>query len=415
MNDPRYMLTAEEKLLISLCRLTFSEKQRSGISDQIIGVRDWDHFVHIANEHGVIALCWFNITEMGFSYEIPAVNLAKLHSGYLKSLTRNTFLYKHLEEILSLAEKENIKVVLLKGVALEITIFGNKGLRQMNDIDILVRKDKALLLRNILLKNGFESMPMFSRLHEKIMPAYGKHLPEMIKKGISTEIHFRLFDQIGNSLTEEILSKADKLTDNETDVYYPDPQLFFLYLIKHLDKHEKEGNSQLRLYTDLVVLLSIYYDKIINRQLFDYAIQANIENALIKMLYLLRTYWDIDLPDWIVYQLDNTRDEETNKRFIHFLRNPNDGQVEEGPESLLYPIKDMPRISDKFLYIFGYVFPSLTFMKYRYRAKTTARAILFYPVRWKKLPGLIVKGKLFRAKGDQKRTKSVEQRAPGRD
>ena len=401
MTDPGINLTTEEKLLISLCRLDPGEEpedecrgQRAESRELSSGIREWENFVRIANENGVIALCWHNLTDPGFSKAVPAAIIDKFHSGYLKSLSRNTLLYNVLEEVLRLARKENIKVILLKGIALEKTVYGNKGLRQMNDIDILVSKNQAIALRNILLKNGFESQPMFSPLHEKILPAYGKHLPEMINKGISTEIHFRLFDQKGNSLTEEIHSKAIKLPDSESDVYYPDPQLFFLYLVKHLDKHEKEGNSQLRLYTDLVVLLSNYYNKIINQQLFKYAIEANIEKALSDKLHILETYWNFKFPEWTKSYMEKVQHEIINDMFLQFLRNPNDNGAEVGEESLLNPMKDIPGIVNKFLYIIGLVFPSLTFMKYRYQAGTKAGALLFYPVRWWKLIRLIKTGRL---------------------
>ncbi len=190
---PQHQLTAEEKLLISLCRLNFNEEQKSEIRDLMKEVKDWDHFVNLSNEHGIVALCWYNINETGNSNNLPERQLEILHLAYLKNLTRNTFLFNQLKEIVSLSKNEKIKIVLLKGLALEKTVYGNKGLRQMNDIDILVRQDKAASLRRILLKNGYKSAPLVSSFHENIMPAYGKHLPEMYKNGISTEIHFKLF------------------------------------------------------------------------------------------------------------------------------------------------------------------------------------------------------------------------------
>jgi len=242
MNDSLNHLTAEEKLLISLCRPDFTEKQKLEIRDQMKEVKDWDYFVNSANEHGIIALCWYNLSETGNSNYVPQKQLRILYSSYLKNLSRNTFLTKQLEEIASLAKKENIKIVLLKGLALERTVYRNKNLRQTNDIDILVRQDKAGLLRKILLKNGYKSAPMISYFHEKIMPAYGKHLPEMYKNGIAVEIHFKLFDQKDNSLTENLLNRS-VLAENEPEIYYPDPFSFFLYLVKHLDKHETNRQS----------------------------------------------------------------------------------------------------------------------------------------------------------------------------
>ncbi len=295
MNDPQNRLLPEEKLIISLCHLSFSEEHRSEIRDQGSGVKDWDRFIDLANRNGVIALCRQNITEAGIDKLIPSGCLGTLHSAYLKSLARNTFLYSQLAEVISLAKEEGIKVVLLKGAALEKTVYGNTGLRQMTDIDLLVRQEDAIRLRKKLLNNGFESAPLISPLFEKHIFPYGKHLPEMYRNGISVELHFRLFEDPGNPLTREMFDTAHKL-ENENEIYIPDPLLFFLYLIKHLDEHEKEGTSQLRLYTDLAVMLSCYRGKIINDQLIEKAHQANLEAALFEKLQILEIFWGIKFP-----------------------------------------------------------------------------------------------------------------------
>jgi hypothetical protein len=93
--------------------------------------------------------------------------VSKLRSSYLLSLSRNTYLYSSLAGITGLIKTENIKVVLLKGLALEKTLYGDKGLRQMTDIDLLVGQDDVLPIRKILIRNGFRSSlksPLYKKL-----------------------------------------------------------------------------------------------------------------------------------------------------------------------------------------------------------------------------------------------------------
>lgn len=144
-----------------------------------------------------------------------------------------------------------------------------------------MRQEEAISLRNKLRRNGFTSAPVISPIIERRNLPHGKHLPEMYKNGTSVEVHFKLFEQKGNSLTEEMLINAYDLQD-ESNIYYPEPQIFFLYLVKHLDEHEKEGTSQIRLYTDLAELLSHHSGIIINRQLIN---KAN--SAMLKIIFLL--------------------------------------------------------------------------------------------------------------------------------
>jgi hypothetical protein len=390
MNDLISNLSPEEKLLLSLCRLEFSKEQRAESGELMREVKDWEHFVALSNKHGVIALCWYNINKTGNNNNIPGKSLEILHSAYLKSLTRNTFLYNQLEEIAFLAEKENIKIVLLKGIALEKSVYGNKGLRQMNDIDILVSRDKAAFLRRILLKNGYESAPMVSRFHEKFLPAFGKHLPEMYKNGIAVEIHFKLFEQKGNSLTDEFIDKAARLPGKVINVYYPDPQLFFLYLIKHLDAHEKFEGAQLRLYFDLFILLSANSDSIINDDLFKYARKANLESIVIAKLNILNIYWKSPISIPGILFSENTNLELILQKFIAFLKHPWENQVEEKQENLFKLLKDVPLFRERFLLLTGHIFPSVAYLKYRYKIHSTAGALLYYPVRWIKQVGRLI-------------------------
>jgi hypothetical protein len=395
MNLIVQILSPEEKLLISLCRLQFTEEQKGAVCEYMKQVTDWSYFVKMANEHGIIALCWNSITETGNSSFIPSDFLTKLYSGYLVSLSRNTQLFDLLENVFLLAREENTKVVLLKGLALEKLVYGNKGLRQMNDIDILVKHDSAINLRKKLLKHGFESIPIISPLHERKMPFYGKHLPEMYKKGLSVEIHFKLFDQRGNSLTEKLFDEAvlTPAIPDDSGIYIPEPQMFFLYLVKHLDKHEKAGVSQLRLYTDMVAMLSLFSREIINERLFMHAETVGTQDAVNEKLYLLNFFWNIRFPVWIedlFREIDKTK---ILDRFLYFLREPKN-KPEEIPESILKPLSDINGVFNKTLFIVGCLAPSLTYMKFKYKLKSNVGAAFYYPVRWAKFVKSLFSGKL---------------------
>jgi len=383
-------LTSEEKLLLSLCRPDFTEKQKMEIGEHIKYVKNWDYFLNLANEHGIIALCWYNLTKTSNSNNVSTGQMEILHSYYLKNLLRNTFLFKQLEEIASLSEKENIRIVLLKGLALERTVYGNKGIRQMNDIDLLVSKDKAVLLRKILLNNGFESAPLVSSFHEKIMPVYGKHLPEMYKNGIAVEIHFNLFNQKDNSITEDLLDKTIILCENEPCIYQPDPFLFFLYLVKHLNWHETNGMSQLRLYVDLLFLLSHYYDQIINEQLRDYSERVSLWNTLCEKLIILNLIWGVPLPECITGSFREYDIEKIKDIFVRFLRSHTKDKLEEKHEDLFKLLNEVPDLKNKFLLILGHIFPSITYIRYRYKIRTRSGAILYIPVRWVNQLGRII-------------------------
>ena len=110
--------------------------------------------------------------------------------------------------------------------------------------------------------------------------------------------------------------------------------MFFLYLVKHLDKHEKEGTSQLKLYTDLYLLLMSNPDQILNERLFQNALIVNLEVALAEKLYFLEIFWGITLPEWIRSYTGKIEQDIMNNKFIRFLRNPDENQPEGTQETV---------------------------------------------------------------------------------
>jgi hypothetical protein len=382
MTDPTALLTAEEKLLISLCRIEFSDGQKAEIGDLMKEVKDWDRFVRLANEHGIIALSWYNLTETDNSTIIPSEYLKILRNAYLKNLTHNTYLYDQLAKILELIKDKDIKVVLLKGLALEKTVYGNQGLRQMTDMDVLVNEKFVLELRRIFMKNGFESNPFKSPLYKYLIPYLNTHIPRLSKEDTHLEIHYKLFDQADNSLTEKLFELSTPFSIGNYKAFIPPSQLFFLYLISHLTHHRHSGDSQLRQYTDLYILLSSRFNEIIDDKLISHAFEVKMEPQLATMLYLLSKFWKVDFPDWLnrfISQYDHYLEKE---KFCRFIKQPKENPDKEVSVNYLKQIKVIPGLHRKLLYVAGFFFPSIGFMKNRYKTRTMAGAMLTYPVRW---------------------------------
>jgi hypothetical protein len=370
MPDLSLQLTSEEKLLLALCRRNYDETTREKISNVISNITTWNSFAGLANRHGIIALCRDNLLKTGNHRNIPEDVWGNLENGYYKSLARNTFIYKCLEEISSIASREKIKIVLLKGLILEKTVYGNKGIRQMNDLDLLVKPDDAMKLRNLLMNEGYTSSPMISRIYEKKLFVEGKHLPAMYKNGLSAEIHIKLFEQKGNSLTEEIIESAS-LMPGTLNLFIPDTQLHFLYLIKHLDKHEKDDYSQLRLYMDLMFMIDEYGAQINNDNLYKKANDAGLLNILKEKLSFI-SLLKIAIDD--ISTIDDNR-------LTNLVREPE--KFRSAPEPALKPLKNISGFLNKALFIAGYMLPSMNYLSYYYKCENKkAQKILAYPRWW---------------------------------
>lgn len=384
-------IRSEEYLLLVLCRLNFSDDNLGKIKSLITDVGDWNYFKNLANLHGVAALVYHNLEKHCLLSGIPVEVAAYLKSTLLISLSRNTFITEAMGEVLHLLSTGKIKTVILKGLALENSVYGNSGLRQMSDVDILIERDQCILARDILISNGFVSLPVKSIYHEFIVAYSGKHLPSLIKNGTSVEIHHELFGERNKNMTGILYESSYEVEIKGEKTWFPQPQIFFLYLVKHLWLHEINNESQIRLYTDLIVLIEKHHDEILDYNLMKLASEAGLSEILASHLEPLRDMWGVTFPDWVNTFIDKFSNKETIKNFIFFLQSPKNNPPVDKPKLYRHIISDIPGFHRKFLYVLGDIFPSLSFMKKRYKCKNTWQVIRYYPLRFGKLFWLIKK------------------------
>jgi hypothetical protein len=259
----------------------------------------------------------------------------------------------------------------------------------MSDVDVLIRRDQCIEARNILLRSGFVSLPLKSFLHRLIIAYVGKHLPTMTRNGTSVEIHHDLFGGRKSLLTRMLYEKSEVVEINGETAYIPQPQIFFLYLVRHLWMHEMNNESQLRLYTDLVILIEKYRDEIINYDLLTLASQAGISEILACRLELLKEFWGLQFPQWIDDFIARWYNPDSIKKFIFFLKSPKWNPPLDKGRYYRNIINDIPCFHNKLLFILGDIFPSVRFMKNRYNCTSTWKAMLYYPHRIGKIWWLI--------------------------
>ncbi len=378
-------LRDEEILLLGLCRTSFNPELKIMLRALAEGITDWNHFILMSSEHGVAALVYHNLEKLDLLQYLPEGGKNFLKNCLLKSLSRNTRNAKVLAEALHLMNAQDMKVVLLKGSALEMMVYGNEGLRQMTDIDVLLSRQDCLDARTLLMKNGFRSFPVKSVFHKPIMGHIGKHLPTLVKNDMRLELHHELFGRDNSSLTRLLSDESREIEINGERAFLPQKRIFFLYLVRHLCMHEMNNESQLRLYSDLVMLAEKSGDEIFTTELTGYAGQAGLSEMLAAKLEMLRDLWEITFPEWINEFIDRYYDPASLNKFVFFLKSPKNNPSENKAKFYYKSFSDIPGIHRKILYILGDLFPSASFMKRRYKRRSTMGVLPYYVLRWGKL------------------------------
>jgi hypothetical protein len=374
-------IAPEELLLVHLCMPSDVKPSKAPAEESLSFRVDWDHFLKLAANHGVAALASFNLDREGLSDRIPEHVIASLRKARLKSMVRNTALMRQVDEVLKVTGRMDLKIVLLKGMALELMVYGNTGLRQMSDIDILATKKDAIRAQKALIRSGLRPLSPKSLFHKTITGYIGKHLPTLFRNGFAIDIHHDLFGRDKSELTGKFYDTSVETTLGERKVYVPAPWFFFLYLVKHLDKHEELNESQLRLYTDLLMLLKKYGEEIFCPELFEYSQRAGLNEALATKLNILNEFWGICYDEQVDGFIARWKDPGFSKKFLFFLGSPKGNPKPDRSGSYHEIFRDIPGIHRKALYFIGDLFPTISFMKKRYGCRSAWKALLYYPHR----------------------------------
>jgi len=384
----------------------------------------------------VAALIWQNLSDLGHAGEVPATERTLLEGLRFKSIARVSWITEAAAGVTALLEQEGIKVVLLKGLALEHTVYGSKGLRQMSDADLLVAPSDALRARDILVREGFRSMSLKSPLYRHIILDLGNHLPELHRGGISVDLHYRLFGpegeemverairdsiittgvdrepdrnvavtreseavhdtEIGSGLARESVAGADTGSLASSRAGIPGtgtfrilpPMTAFLALVSHIYKHEIKGEFQLRLWTDIYLLLDRYGKQILISRLAAAAEEAGIRKETTAVLTVMEKVWGVALPESMAAD-SSAAQEAAVASFMNRLAHPGSVESISQREMFMRNLKALKSTRKKFIFILGDIFPSVGFMKRRYNCRSKVAAFLFYPHRLGKIPWIL--------------------------
>ena len=159
-----------------------------------------------------------------------------------------------------------------------------------------------------------------------------------------------------------------------------------LGLVNHIFKHEVKGEFQLRLYTDIYLLIKKHEGKIFDGDLLADAEQAGISGGLRTVLTILNKYYGIDIPPEYVAREGTEQDMVV--AFRDKLPDPGEAKTRSEKDLFLENFRSLKGIRHKLIFLTGDIFPSIEFMKSRYGCSTLLSAILHYPHRlWKNFMG----------------------------
>ncbi len=232
------------------------------LARQIDRFTAWQELPSQAETHGMAPLLWHHIHKSGSA--IPSETERTLKGLYLRQRSFNRAYALELKNIISLFEKNSIRALTLKGLALAYEYYPEPGLRPLSDIDLLLDQKDVLRGLRLLSEAGFST---------RFPNATLKRVPNQLtadsplRDGISVRVELHHFDpeggyEKGNSHDPEFggfYASPQIVMIDRTVIYAPTYMETLHYLSRHITKHLFIGNlekpMQFKWIADLVSLV----------------------------------------------------------------------------------------------------------------------------------------------------------------
>ena len=151
----------------------------------------WQRFVATAGEHGVLVLAQRDCPTAGPGAAPPDV-LEDLREAAVRAGRRSLLLARELCAILDVLDAAGIPAVALKGPALAVYLYGDIGVRQCRDLDVLVRPGDVAETLALLGRRGYRFGPGLKPRSEARAFATQNHHRLVRDDGAIVELHWEL-------------------------------------------------------------------------------------------------------------------------------------------------------------------------------------------------------------------------------
>ena len=272
----------------------------SGVPIRSARSLDWTTFLKLSR-HSALSPALYLATKNSHEVRLPDEIASSLKSDYMASAFSNAIKLEEFGGIAPALAKEDIDVILLKGIYLLHTVFrGREGARPIGDIDLLIRKECMTEAGRCLESLGYARLQagrnsrttaMYVKKHDTGI-VFSIHLHEHI---VSLS---RLFLNVGWQAVDidEIWRHAVfQVRDaKETNLYLMKDEHMLLSLCEHAFRH---SFARMSLLYDIHVFFNSVWGRLDREAFIDAARRWSLDGPAYQALYLARTFFGTGVDD----------------------------------------------------------------------------------------------------------------------
>ncbi|MFH1225398.1 MAG: nucleotidyltransferase family protein [Candidatus Diapherotrites archaeon] len=178
----------EQKLLLLCARSRLGERERAEIARLLSSPLNWEKIKKLAGQQGMVPLLHNSLSK--FKGRVPQDVMEELHNERKKIVRHNMLVFSRARGLLLALKKNKIPAIIPKGIS-TAQKFSDDGLKQVGDIDLLIRRVDIGALEQVLARQGWLAVHDYAKTKEQRLKN-GCQLPQFAIEGATLDTHWEL-------------------------------------------------------------------------------------------------------------------------------------------------------------------------------------------------------------------------------
>ena len=320
-------LPGEDKLLEYCATIYSVGKTKNRLKELLHNNLNWPYILQESINQAIACLVRHNLLE--FKELVPQNIWKQFEEIYYATASRNIKIYREINIVLLSFNKENLKIIPLKGIFLAENVYKNIALRPMTDVDILIKKDGLPKIDKVLEGLGYKTSVNKKLASDAMKKSYMNSLDyfKPDKKSISLHIHWHIVNVSMPTYMYSKNIKMDRFWECAEPVYVANVQTLGLmphHLIMYLSEHAlKHSFDRLILLSDIDSVVKKYAREIDWKELIQETRNFGMEKQVYYSLYVTNYFLGTVMPDYVLSSLKPEKINFLERKFFNSVINNN--------------------------------------------------------------------------------------------